>query len=86
MSVFAQNGEVKVVAICRPCLQLFLTKEVGLFFNPNTRTIVQNQLNAISLPLRPLPTEPSTQDHTGQAWPILPLGALLWAYLSDKKA
>jgi hypothetical protein len=83
--VFHKDNTTAVVAMCRPCVQLFLTREVGAFFNPNNRLIIQNRLAELRERLKPLPAEPSIQDPvTDQAWPLIPLGALIWAYMSDR--
>jgi hypothetical protein len=84
--VFRKDGSASIVAMCRPCLQVFLTGVVGTFFNPGQRLIVQAKLAELRERLEPLPAEASEQDPaTNQAWPIIPLGALLCAYLSDRR-
>jgi hypothetical protein len=67
-------------------VQAILTMRVAGFFNPNTRTIIQNKLAELREKLDALPAEPSMLDpETKQQWPVIPLGALVWAFMSDRR-
>jgi hypothetical protein len=83
--VFDKFGDPGLVWMCRSCVQISLTVAVVDFFNPSNRTIVQNRLAALRARLPPLPAYTSEVDAaTNQHWPAIPLGVLVWAFVSDR--
>jgi hypothetical protein len=81
--VYKRDGTVVERPFCRRCLILTIQEFVA-FFNPNTRVINQEMLIGLMNGVEPLPVEPSDDEAGDERWPVVPLGALIWALMSDK--
>jgi hypothetical protein len=79
--LYHQDGTVVERPYCRRCLILTLQEFVN-FFNPSTRMIDESMLMGLMQGVEPLPAEPSGGED--EKWPVVPLGALIWTFMSDR--
>jgi hypothetical protein len=86
MYVFEKDKTVKEVGLCAPCMKSTIADFVAPFFNPALRAIDQAKLATLNTRLAALPATDSNLDPaTSEAWPSVPLGALMWVLCSSKR-
>jgi hypothetical protein len=80
--LYNKDGTVIERPFCRQCMAVNLQEFTNGYFNPNTRMIDQTKFTGFIMPIDPIPAEPS--DGHDNPWPVVPLGQLVWAFMSDR--
>jgi hypothetical protein len=84
--IFERGGLVVEMGLCQECMETMIEDAVRAFFDRANGTMDDTQLRDLSQGLGPMPTVDSEIDATtGEAWPSVPLGALLWALCSSRR-
>jgi hypothetical protein len=83
--IYREDGRVEPCGMCRDCLIEHFRECVKGYFNEKTEILNYNAL--VRNPERPgvIPVEPNEVGSDGNAWPNVPLGALLWTLMSDRR-
>jgi hypothetical protein len=73
------------MGVCQGCMETLIGNTTQFFFDARNGLIRQAQLRNLVERLAPLPTVESEIDHTtSQAWPSVPLGAVIWTLCSSR--
>lgn len=81
-----KDGTINAYGICRNCaislIQNF--EDIQAIYNPVTHLLDQDALSDIQRPLPGLGLLDETVDDKGDCWPQIPIGQIVWAFMSDK--